>query len=42
MWPALNVVLDRGQSAKFDVSIPRLQDSSSDKISVRLLDWQGG
>jgi len=37
-----NVVLDRGQSAKFDVSIPRLQDSSSDKISVRLIDWQGG
>ena len=37
-----NVVLDRGQSAKFDVPIPRLQDSSSDKISVRLLDWQGG
>jgi hypothetical protein len=36
-----NVVLDRGQSAKFDVSIPRLQDSSSDTISVRLLDWQG-
>ncbi len=36
-----NVVLDRGQSAKFDVPIPRLQDSSSDTIAVRLLDWQG-
>ena len=37
-----NVVLDRGQSAKFDVPIPRLQDSSSGTISVRLLDWQSG
>jgi hypothetical protein len=37
-----NVVLDRGQSAKFDVPIPRLQNSSSGTISVRLLDWQGG
>ena len=37
-----NVVLDRGQSAEFDVPIPRLKDSSSDTISVRLLDWQGG
>jgi hypothetical protein len=37
-----NVVLERGQSAKFDVPIPRLQDSSSSTISVRLLDWQGG
>ena len=37
-----NVVLDRGQSAEFDVPIPRLKDRSSDTISVRLLDWQGG
>jgi hypothetical protein len=37
-----NVVLERGQSAKFDAPIPRLQDSSSGTIAVRLLDWQGG
>lgn len=36
-----NVVLNRGQSAKFDVPIPRLQDNSGDTISIRLLDWQG-
>jgi hypothetical protein len=37
-----NVVLNRGQSAKFDVPIPRLQDNSGDTISIRLLDWEGG
>ena len=37
-----NVVLERGQSARFDAPIPRLQDSSSGTISVRLLDWEGG
>jgi len=36
-----NVVLNRGQSAKFDVPISRLQDNSGDTISIRLLDWQG-
>jgi len=36
-----NVVLDRGQKAKFDIPIPRLQESSG-TVLVRLLDWQGG
>jgi hypothetical protein len=36
-----NVVLDRGQKAKFDIPVPRLQESSG-TVVVRLLDWQGG
>lgn len=37
-----NVVLSSGQQAKFEFPIPRLQDSASGTISVKLIDWHGG
>jgi len=37
-----SVVLDSGQKAEFDFSIPRLQGRRAGKLSIKLLDWQGG
>ena len=37
-----SVVLDSGQKAEFDFSVPKLEGRRRGRLSVKLLDWQGG